>query len=506
MRTKKSSINIVVSIICLLITTIFGIVLSKFFIQYIGIEKNGLNSLFYNTLAILSISELGIAGAINYNLYKPVHEKNYSKIASIMKFYKKCYRIIGVIILVLSGIVSFFIGDFVSNTSLSVRYIQISFLIYSINCASTYFLAYNRNLFYGFQNVYVTSIIDFIVKVFKNTIQIILIIKYHNFILFLLLNVIFDFLSNAIIHIYAKKVYNYIDIKNANSDKSLEKKVINDVKSLSVIQITNAFINFTDTIIISKFVGIIQTGFYANYKLIVTQLVNAINTIFNSLGSSIGNLLAENNKTKIKNALFNLQYFCFMLGVIFMNGLACLSQPFVRLWLGQEYLIRNAIVLILSINIYLTIQRQVITYFLRTGGYHNKMIKPAIIECIINLSLSLYLVFKYDILGVLIGTTISLIYGLITTSNILYKEFNFDYRKYLIRQLIMLIFTFSIGIVLTYISINLHYSIFMNFIVSLIIYLVLVFIIILMLLLFDKNLKFYKDLISNNIKKILKRA
>ena len=80
-------------------------------------------------------------------------------------------------------------------------------------------------------------------------------------VLYMRLNVIFDFLSNAIIHIYAKKVYNYIDIKNANSDKELEKKVINDVKSLSVIQITNAFINFTDTIIISKFVGIIQTVF-----------------------------------------------------------------------------------------------------------------------------------------------------------------------------------------------------------------------------------------------------
>ncbi len=50
---------------------------------------------------MLSLAELGIGGAIGYALYKPIAEKDNEKIASLMGFYGKAYRIIGCVVALL---------------------------------------------------------------------------------------------------------------------------------------------------------------------------------------------------------------------------------------------------------------------------------------------------------------------------------------------------------------------------------------------------------------------
>ena len=54
--------------------------------------------MFGNVLGILSFAELGIGTAMNYELYKPVANKDYEKIKSLMNFYKNAYRMIALIV------------------------------------------------------------------------------------------------------------------------------------------------------------------------------------------------------------------------------------------------------------------------------------------------------------------------------------------------------------------------------------------------------------------------
>lgn len=500
MRTKNSVLNVIVGIFSLLITTIIGFVLSKIFITNMGIEKNGLNSLFINVMSILSISELGIAGAINYNLYKPILNEDYKKVSVIMTFYKKCYRVIGSLILAMSIVMAFFINNFIKGSTLSENYIIIAFLIFSLNTITTYFFAYARNLFYGFQKVFITSTIDFCSKLLKTILQIFLVIKYQNYYLYLIVNVICDLSANIIIYLLCRKKFPQISFSIKKRDKNLEKQVFHDVKSLSVIQVTHAIINFTDTIIISKFVGIIQTGLFANYKLIVSQLNNLINTVFNGLGASIGNLLAENNEKRVKINLVNLQYFCFFLGTVCSSGILLFTQPFITLWVGGEYLLPFSIVILIAVNLYITVQRQVITYFLRTGGYHNQMIIPVIIEAILNFIISMVLVFKYAITGVLIGTVCSAIFGFFVNSILLYRIYKFNYSKYIIRQIKFILYSVVILIIAKLIFSLFNFSILLNFVLMLIAYIVVVIIIFVIVFMIEPDLLSIRDSIQYKLK------
>ena len=83
MRTKKALINSSVNVISFLISFIPNIIIRKIFLETLGSELLGLNSLYTNIIGWLSIFELGIGTAIIYSLYKPYAENNQVKVIDI---------------------------------------------------------------------------------------------------------------------------------------------------------------------------------------------------------------------------------------------------------------------------------------------------------------------------------------------------------------------------------------------------------------------------------------
>lgn len=439
MRVKNSIINSGLSVLSLVLLAIFGFVSTKFFVGTLGIEYNGLNGVFTNILSILAITELGIGGAITYNLYKPILENDYDKISSIMKFYQKSYRIIGIIIFVLSLLVSIFIGVFFKETTLNLNYIRFVFILFAINTSISYFFSYNRNLFYAYQQNYIVVIIDFIFKSLKILLQILSLVYFKNYILFLLINVIFTFGANFVIHIYAKKNYKNIDVKKAKEDKSLNKQVFKSVKNLAVVQLLSASINFTDNIIISSLVSITSAGLYANYSLLFSQVQKIILGIYNNIGAAIGNLVAENKSDNTNKILVNLEYVSFFIGSFCACSFLFLTQPFITVWLGNKYLLELLILIVLVANFYVLIQQQPINYFLSGNGLFKNMILPLAIQSIVNLILSIVLTLKIGLIGVFIGTLVSGLIAWIYTAFIIYNHQKLSKIKYVLRQLLFLI-------------------------------------------------------------------
>ncbi len=435
MRVKNSSLNIIFGLTSLILTSILGFVLSKVFLQNLGLEFNGLNGVFNNIINILAITELGIAGAINYALYKPASQKDYDKISSILVIFKKFYKIIGTIIFLLSLIVTVFIPIFFKDKTIVDNYIRFSFILCSINTIVSYFFAYNRNLFYVMQKNYVTTIVDFVFKTLKYITQIITLIIFKNFILYLLINIFYTTLNNIAIYVLARIYYHEVNIKNKKVDKKIEKSILDSVKSLAVVQLLSTLINFTDNLIISTFISVNTSGLYVNYSFIFNQLTQIITTIFHGFGASIGNLITENNGQKIKNIFINLQYVAFFIGLFCLLGLYFLTEPFITLWIGQEYLLSHSVLIILIINLYLLVARQPINYYMNTGGYFKKLIFPFSLEAIINLVISIILALKIGLIGVFLGTLISSVISYFISALRLSKIIDLDFKKYLRTQL-----------------------------------------------------------------------
>ena len=86
MRTKKAAINSSINILCFFITFIPNLLIRKVFLQSLGSELLGLNSLYTNIVGWLSIIELGIGPAIIFSLYKPYAKNDQKQIRAYIKF------------------------------------------------------------------------------------------------------------------------------------------------------------------------------------------------------------------------------------------------------------------------------------------------------------------------------------------------------------------------------------------------------------------------------------
>lgn len=452
-RTTNSIKNSIASIILYISTTLIGFIFQAVFIHTLGSEYNGIKGLFSNILSMLSIAELGFGSAIVYHLYKPVAEKNIQEIKSLVKYYRKVYHIIALLIFIIGIILLPMIPSIVGKVSIHENIVFLFFL-YLINTVFSYLLTYKRSILYADQKKYITSLINAIFVVLKNIIQIFIIYMTHNFILYLVIQIIFTVSENLFTNFIINKRYNYI--KNLSDTQQISKELKTDikqkVKGLLFHKIGGFIVLGTDNIIISmtEGLGVMAVGMYSNYNMIIGQVKDLFGNILTSLTASIGNLLIEKDKSKSRNIyksllLANSWIFCFCSITVY-----CLIEPFIKLWIGEEFLLSNFVLTTLVINLYVQGMRNTPSTFKEAAGifYEDRFIP--LIESVINIVASLILVRVFGLAGVFIGTIISTIF-----------LFIYSYPKYVYKLILggeykeyfkLHIFHFGISLIICFVT------------------------------------------------------
>ena len=232
MRTSNSIKNTIVSILMSAITILIGLITQKIFIEMLGTEYLGLNGLFTNILSMLAIAELGIGSAIIYSLYKPIAENNETKIKSLIEFYKKSYRIIAIIVLIIGLAVMPFLNIIVGETEIKEN-IHILYLLFLFDTVASYLLTYKRSILYANQKTYIINIIHILYLILMNSLQIIMLIITKNYIIYLSIKIVFRILENVIITMIANRMYPYIKEKDIEPiDFETKNSILQKVKGL----------------------------------------------------------------------------------------------------------------------------------------------------------------------------------------------------------------------------------------------------------------------------------
>lgn len=378
------------------------------FLKILTTEYLGLNGLFTNILTILSLAELGIGLAMNFSLYKPLAEQNKEKIKSLMYLYKKAYMIIGFVILILGVAISPLLPFFIKEMPNIPENIYLIYILFVVNTGISYFFSYKRALIISDQKRYISTIYRYGFYFVLNVAQIIALILTKNYILFLVLQAIFTLVENICISIKADKMYPYLKEKNIEKLAIEEKREIKkNVFAMVFHKVGAILVNATDNIIISKFLGLVWTGLYANYYFIINALNTVIGQIFSSVIASVGNLGATEDKEKLYDVFKKTFFINFWIFGFCSICLYILFNHFITLWIGEQYLISIGIVLILVIMFYMSGMRtSVVTFKEALGLFWYDRYKP-IFEVVINLSVSIILVQKIGLAGVFIGTIVS---------------------------------------------------------------------------------------------------
>jgi hypothetical protein len=206
-----------------------------------------------------------------------------------------------------------------------------------------------------------------------------------------------------------------------------------------------------------------MVAYYGNYVLIISKLTTFFATVLGSVGASVGNLVAENNRPRMMNVFWELMALRYFVAGVVCFSIYQLIVPFITLWLGAEYILNPLILDLLLINLFITISRGTVDNFNFAYG-HYADVWSAWVEGIINVSVTLVCGYYWGIQGILLGKTASIVPIIIFWKPYyLFRDgFNLNYwlywRKTIIYYILFIVSSLVIHFLLTYLPIDPYLS------------------------------------------------
>lgn len=398
--------NIKYSAVNYIAVNLLKFIVRMVFVKTLPIEYLGVNGLFSNVLAMLSLAELGIGPAIVYSLYKPLAYGDKKIVKSLMHLFKKVYIAVGSVILVLGLALFPFLDNFIKDGQ-SVPQVHYFYLVFLLNTVVSYLWTYKRSLLIADQKQYVVNIYQAAVQVLVAVLQIIFLLIFADYWCFIILMLLGTVLENFSIARKANNEYTYLNEAVEALDLDIKQQIVKNTKAMVCHKIGGMVVFGSSNLVLSKFAGLAAVGLYSNYYMVIAALNSFAAKFFESITASIGNLMVVEESGKKIKAFKIIEFITALQATICFCGLYVLFNPFVELWVGKDYLFSEAVVLAMAFSFYLMYMRKAVLMFRDACGlYWNDRYKP-LAESVINLAVSIYLTIHYGVIGVVLGGIIS---------------------------------------------------------------------------------------------------
>ena len=410
-RTKRVLQNSKMSLFLFLAQLIIGFLTRKIFLDYLGAEVLGLNTTLGNILGFLNLAELGIGMAMATSLYKPLHDGDYETICEIISVQGLLYKRIALFLASSSLLVMLFFPFFYDGIECGFLYAYIAFVVFLSGSLSSYIWNYRVTLISADQKNF--KIMPWIqgVRYAKIGFQVFSLVVIHWGIWgWILWEFIYNIAAVLVVNYVIKKEYPWLHEAPLSSNELLKKyrHLLTKTKQLFVHKLSAFVLYQTPPLIISMFVSLSMVTYYGNYMLIIGYISSLLNTIFSSMGASIGNLIAE------KNCQHTIDVFWELLSSrIWFVGIACFGMylfmtPLISWWLGPQYILPDITFILILIGAFVSLSRSIVDSFKDAFQLFGDVGAP-VAEAVINLGASLCFGYLWGLNGILLGSNLSLI-------------------------------------------------------------------------------------------------
>ena len=404
-RTKKSAINSVVGIVCMLISSLLSFALQAVFIRLLGLEYSGINGLFADILKILNLAELGINNAILFRLYKHIADDDQTEIEKVLSFYRKFSYTVGLIILFVGLLFVPFLHFFVKEAPSFPESLWSLYLIVLATSVVSQFNHYKSVLIIAKQDRYIYTIITYAIIFLKHALQILVLWLFSNIYLYLLVPLFTTILSGIVTGIISRRKYSHSFYSKEKLTKEEKREFTKDAGMLSVYKLCRTLDATIDTFLISKFVSVSISAIYASFSMLLTTLTDLFCSFNDAIIASVGDLHASGEKEKVEGVFYQSLHFNYLIFGISTSVLAAIISPFVEWWIGHT--LSTLSVVFLLINFYIHAFGQNIATFRNSMGLFRKGWKQPAVTVALNLIFSVVLIQKLDLVGTLIGTFVA---------------------------------------------------------------------------------------------------
>lgn len=408
-RTENAKRSILWSCTNKMVLLVFPFILRMVFFRKLNADSLGLDSLFSSILQVLNLSELGFSSAVVYAMYSPIAHGDCDTVCAIVKFLKKVYFMIGILILSAGLLLMPWIERFIKGGDAYPANIYVLFFIYLLNTSVSYMLfSYRETLLTAYQRNDVASTLYTLTKTATYLIQIVIIITTKNYYYYAVCLVAGTIANNILLKIVSEKLFPEIHERGSIS-KKLRGDILLKAKGLMLDKICSASRNSLDSICISSFLGLSMNAKYNNYYMILAAAVSLLSMIGHSIIGGVGNSIVTETEEKNFRDMEKINFLYMWISGWFATCLFCLYQPFISLAYGSDMKLSQGSVCLFCIYFYVLEMGTVRGIYSDACGLWWENRYRTVAEIMANIVLNCVLGKIWGINGIIAATLISLL-------------------------------------------------------------------------------------------------
>ena len=419
MASKRKDVikNILFGFLHFGVATVLGILIPRLFLTTYGSETNGLVSSVKEIFSYFALLEAGVSGATTQALYSPVARKDHKGVSAVLSATNKFYRRTGAIY-AFAVIGLAVVYPLLVKTDIP-KHIIVGIILFSggIGVIRYFVTAKLQALLVVDGKNYILTNTGTIANITSDIARILLIYLGANVLLVQAMYFCVSLIQVIIIVVYTRKHYGWLDLKETPDYQAISQR-----NSVLIHQIAGLIFNNTDTILLTLFCDLKIVSVYAMYTMIYGMISNIISTISSGMSFARGQAFHTDKKQFIKLQETYETYFL-AFGFALYTVAYIFIIPFLKLYTkgvtDVNYIDSRLPVLFAVfqiLNYGRSTSRDIISY----AGHYKQTQWRAILESVINISVSLICVSRFGIYGVLLGTIAALLYR--TNDVILYAN------------------------------------------------------------------------------------
>ena len=432
-RTRKAKWNIASSMMAQIVSMACGLIVPQLMLRSFGSELYGATTSIAHFLAYISLIEGGIAGVARAALYKPLADGDVKAISRVYHEISRFFRRIGFVFVIYTAVLACCYRYIAGNSGLEWLFSFSLVIVISISTMGQYFFGISNSiLIQSDQRHYVINILS-ILTVITNTLFIIALTYVGCDILMVkLVSSCIYILRPIALSLYVKGHYRILPSVECAGAKALTQKWTALGQHIAYFLHSN-----TDVVILTIFADLRTVAVYSVYSMIVVAVRDLTASFYNGLESVFGNMYAKKEMERLNKVFGYYETLISAVAITLYSSTAALIVPFVKLYTmgvtDVNYVTPEFAMMAVLAEMVYTLRAQY--HYLSNAANRFKETRAAAYgEAVINILLSIALVFKFGIVGVAAATLAatafrSIYYAVYISGHILHRSLSMYIRR-----------------------------------------------------------------------------
>lgn len=405
-RARALKYNALTSLLSEVVVFVCGLILPRMILSIYGSASNGLVSSISQFLGFSVVLRAGVGAVTRAALFKPLADHDVEQINRIMAatrtYMQKIALIIGGGVFLFSIIYPFMVIDEYDWLYSFAMVLVLGITVFADN----FFGIKNMILLQADQKYYIQTLASILSQILSCVVSIIL-MQMHLDMLIVKLGSVVALLSRpAFLEFYVKKNY-HLDLSVKPDNLALQQRWDAFAQQLAIIINGNI-----PVVLITLFAPLSSVSVYTVHFMVVNNMGKIVQAPLTGLSSTFGNMLATGENENIKKVFNFIQWGVFSAGILLFGITAVMLTPFVDVYTRSVTDVdyhQPLFGMLMVIAVLFNCLRMPYQMLVEAAGHFKQTRNGAILEVVLNIIISVLLVWKMGIMGVVIGTIIACI-------------------------------------------------------------------------------------------------